>query len=826
MRQIFNLFLEITRIQARKMVFKCFKCFHKFLSVNDTLIHLTIHHGLQDSPYLRLSCCYIGCSSGPFRRLIDLKVHMNKHIDQLISANSLTETSLPVFEAPTNDRNPYLYDFGDKSVSEIIAKLAPEEQFALSLDGTSMPKSTIQFILDKTKILMNKVLQDISDFINQNNSPSLGSINNYVQSKKTILSSVDSCYKIEKIYDTFPDFVKIKPVYLCTKEKQVWDKKYKIFKTVPIACNFSYVPIIETLGFVLSTPGIRVINLFEKIKELDNGIYESIFDGSVFKNVKSIMRNNNVILMSLYYDETELVNPLGSKVKKHKIGAFYFTIFNLPDFLNSTLVHNHLVALFKVVDVLDDASLNKIIEPIIRDVKKLENDGIKVNGSIYNVTIGSVTGDNLGANELFQMVKCFRAEHYCNVCEIDSKSAKSTTAEDKSLLRNPEKYEKIIRDGIPPNKVHRLGIKGYCILNDLKYFHTCTNFTADIMHDILEGTLPLTIKLFLNHLIKLKVTTLEDINTRIFQFNYGALEIKNKPSPVSLGKLGNLIGERAAQNWCLARFLPLILSDFIRSDKVKQHWKVVTCLLEIIDIVFSPRIEKNDLAVLEKLTKEYCSQKISLYGTDLIPKDHFIQHYATIIEKMGPLYFMWCMRYEGKHNYFKDLMKKYLNFISVVETLARQHQKYIYNRWRLQDNNIFELPLTYSSSNTTKLSSLLDDYNLLSEEPDDTSIILCTNLKYAQKYYKSFFIVDSVISGVPIFYRIENTYIKQKVPFAVCKKYKTEAFDDVLHAYPIKEVWPEQFKVINLSTLQHIHSYEQHQPHDSTDYFIVLRYKF
>ena len=45
------------------------------------------------------------------------------------------------------------------------------------------------------------------------------------------------------------------------------------------------------------------------------------------------------------------------------------------------------------------------------------------------------------------------------------------------------------------------GVTNDAILNSCSYFHILDGLVPDIMHDILEGTLPLTTKLLLNHLI-------------------------------------------------------------------------------------------------------------------------------------------------------------------------------------------------------------------------------------------------------------------------------------------------------------------------------------
>lgn len=43
--------------------------------------------------------------------------------------------------------------------------------------------------------------------------------------------------------------------------------------------------------------------------------------------------------------------------------------------------------------------------------------------------------------------------------------------------------------------------------------------------------------------------------------------------------------------------------------------------------------------------------------------------------RFGPLVCYWCMRFEGKHNYFKDLAHRVKCFKNIPKTMASQHQR-------------------------------------------------------------------------------------------------------------------------------------------------------
>jgi len=85
------------------------------------------------------------------------------------------------------------------------------------------------------------------------------------------------------------------------------------------------------------------------------------------------------------------------------------------------------------------------------------------------------------------------------------------------------------------------GINNRCPLNKLKYFHVCNfGLPPDVMHDLLEGYVPYTMKLLLNQLInKEKLFSLEHLNNLIIHFSYGANDLRNKPNCVTTKELSS-----------------------------------------------------------------------------------------------------------------------------------------------------------------------------------------------------------------------------------------------------------------------------------------------
>ena len=57
--------------------------------------------------------------------------------------------------------------------------------------------------------------------------------------------------------------------------------------------------------------------------------------------------------------------------------------------------------------------------------------------------------------------------------------------------------------------------------------------SPDIMHDMLEGTVQLTLRCLLRHLIDERLFNLRKLNERISGFHYGDSDSKNKPSEIA-----------------------------------------------------------------------------------------------------------------------------------------------------------------------------------------------------------------------------------------------------------------------------------------------------
>lgn len=326
----------------------------------------------------------------------------------------------------------------------------------------------------------------------------------------------------------------------------------------------------------------------------------------------------------------------------------------------------HLVAVVKAAHVKLHG-MDQILEPIVRDLHLFEKGLVLQNGSKIFGRLIALTGDNLGVHGVAGLKEGFTALHCCRFCMAEIDDVRKLYTEVQNLIRTEEKHEKQIEElsaasGTEKKEVSKMyGINRGSLLSSLENYRVIDGIPPDIMHDVLEGVLPLTIRLFLNKVcIEDKLISLTELNQRIAQFDYGYSESPNKPSLI---KHLDSLHQTASQTWLLAYILPLIIADYIPNDC--PYFENYLILLEASSIIFSPCPSKTMIDYLQICIEEYLESFQTLYEKTLIPKQHFLTHYPNLLMKYGPLIHFWSMRMEAKHQYFKEIVHNMRNYKNI-----------------------------------------------------------------------------------------------------------------------------------------------------------------
>lgn len=361
-----------------------------------------------------------------------------------------------------------------------------------------------------------------------------------------------------------------------------------------------------------------------------------VWDGSVFKSNELFLQAGDIILkLMLYQDAFEVVNPLGSARKKHKLVGVYFTLADFEPFHRSSIDNMQLVLLCKETD-FKYFGQDTVFSRMLSDLRQLEEHGIvTTSGHVVRATLLSIVGDNLGSHCIGGYTQNFStSKYFCRYCEVQRDQLDNVSQ--CFPVRTVDTYKEAVQLLQQSNVDEVKEIYCDSVFNSLKHFHVCQpGLPPCIGHDLFEGVVAYDLAIYLRYFIKVKHWfTYTQLNRRITQFAYKDSNCNSCPAPVS--EKANTIGGQAAENWCLLRLLPVIIGD-----KVDPHdpvWQLVIALIELVELVCAPSITTAQIAYLNIVVSEYLETRKAVFPSDrLKPKHHYLLHYASLILKLGPL---------------------------------------------------------------------------------------------------------------------------------------------------------------------------------------------
>ena len=285
---------------------------------------------------------------------------------------------------------------------------------------------------------------------------------------KTVAPKFNSEYKIRRLYESHPFFVKPEDLLICER----FVNKPTPNGVGPVSkCHIAqYVPIKNTIRALLAVP--EYVNLIFPLNVHHHGVpeeYSSFKDGIKFKNSPLIKTQEYVLLFQLYEDGTGLTNPLSSSSTCHSSGVFCFSLLNLENSNNSSLNNIHLIAMAKNSDLKDHGGIDIIQEYIAQEMTEFESTGVEYilagrgRKRIFGI-VAHFTADNLAINQNFGLVESFSCDFCCAICYADRQQIQKCTREKHFKLRNRQDYDKDCKDQRESSELHVRGVKKYSLL--------------------------------------------------------------------------------------------------------------------------------------------------------------------------------------------------------------------------------------------------------------------------------------------------------------------------------------------------------------------------
>lgn len=654
-------------------------CQIKCTNLKEFINHLKVH--IEEGREIK--CPFRGCEK-KFGVKSTFASHMSRthknstaeHINEAIFTNASQPLSQPSTsqiendEQPENDEEPESDELFDSVDEELFLKNL--SLFYLKLQAKLLlPASVIQTIIEGVQeihdIAQSHIFSKLKDKLSV-----LGvandTITNVIEELKNedILKAgngvlrTDQCRKT--VFKNSFNYVEPVPLYLGTNDAGK-------------ECFAQYVPIKKTLSALFESEAFKMQYDKAHSRLSTQDVFEDVWDGHNTADNVLFKSDTSSLALILYQDAFEVVNPLGSGRKKHKVLAVYLTLGDILPYNRSNIDHMQLVLLCREQD-FKYFGQEMVFNPLIKDLKELEDRGIVLrDGNVIRGAVCAIAGDNLGSHSIGGFVENFsRSKKFCRYCDIGRETFVSSPLS-ASSKRTKQSYEQHVQGLATSNTDSVCGIKFDSVFNQLCYFHVCQpGLPPCLGHDLFEGIVSRDLALCINHLVNQeKHFTYVEFNRSIGQFTYLGNEAHDKPPEFSPGS--EKLSGHAVQNWCLLRVLPLLVGDRIKNPDESDVWKLILLMREIVGYVCAPTITADQIAYLDVLIEGYIQSRVELFPDHpLKPKHHYLCHYPELILQFGPLIRLWTLRFESKHTFFKQCARKLHNFKNLCATLAERHQ--------------------------------------------------------------------------------------------------------------------------------------------------------
>lgn len=414
---------------------------------------------------------------------------------------------------------------------------------------------------------------------------------------------------------------------------------------------------------------------------------------------------------------------------------------------------------------------------------------IKITQFFFSLAL--IIGDNLGLHSMLGFSESFMANYPCRFCLCSKVKCNYLVVQDVCKMRNEENYSQ----SIAIDNLSLTGIKEICVWNQIDGFHAVNNYSVDIMHDILEGVCSYDLSgIFYEFILNLKYFSLDTLNNRLQYFNYGPLEVQNKPQSISLDVLRNKkkLKMSASEVLCLSRHLGVLIGDLVPINS--EFWQLYILLRQIIQIVTLKSIQPGYILLLKTLITEHHELYLKLFQTNLKPKYHHLLHYPYIMSKVGPLSHLWSMRYESKHRKSKLTAHSITSRKNISYSLSVKHQLRLAYRLLSKSNT---LSSSLESSNIGKIIEMSSNeienikkkiLNQALNLNSTVSFVSWVQVKGTHYTTKQRMIIIIDIKDMPIFIKIKYIFFIQQcnVPFLIGQCISTLGFNEHLQAYEIK----------------------------------------
>lgn len=205
--------------------------------------------------------------------------------------------------------------------------------------------------------------------------------------------------------------------------------------------------------------------------------------------------------------------------------------------------------------------------------------------------------------------------------------------------------------------------------------------------------------------------------------------------------------------------LPLLIG--LKVPKQEIAWDILMLLKYIVELAVATNHNiQRHRQVLQEAFPDF----------RLRPKHHFFEHYPSLFKSFGPLSDVWTMRFEGKHKFFKRVIRNAQSYKNVALTLTKKHQKMI--SYYLDSSSFFRPYIEMDRIPTVSVSSFPPNIQqfLSKKVAQLTSLLIASSVSIdGVRYCPGMVVSAGSWSGLPDFKLIEQILAINCEIFSICK---------------------------------------------------------
>lgn len=193
----------------------------------------------------------------------------------------------------------------------------------------------------------------------------------------------------------------------------------------------------------------------------------------------------------------------------------------------------------------------------------------------------------------------------------------------------------------------------------------------------------------------------------------------------------------ASEMLCFSMYFGILVGDLIPDNE--YSWEFYVVLREMLGLLLARSFDKDSVKQLGILIEKHNDLFRKIFNEPLKPKHHIILHYPKIIEQIGPLRHIWCMRFEACHKLLKSTVNATTCRKNLLKTLLIKDSLRFSQRLLSERGFTKSFDFKISDQNVNMFADLGFSTNF-SEEAFCVSWVIVDKI-----YFKCDFIID--ISG-------------------------------------------------------------------------------